>query len=170
MSGSLRRLGLFALIVAVATTTGCSINGGGWLQSLYTGGKVTFALNGRVDNNTGAITGEGELHDHDLKVDAHLSGQPITLTNDQAGTLVFNLSECLSVFDVNSGNPSILTGTYTPQPKKAGPGGTFVAVVFDAGKGGAGQGDFVFIEFFDGIYDGYLSCGYLQGGNIKVSP
>ena len=60
-----------------------------------------------------------------------------------------------------------LTGTYTPQPKKLGDGGTFIATVYDNGEPGASEDDSFTIELKDGVYDGYTNSGFLNGGNIK---
>src|SRR6185437_8465264 len=85
-----------AVLGAVTTMSGCSVNGGGWLISLFGGGKVTLALHGTFDPVSGVSTGSGEFHDHSntSKVDAHLDAGPFPLSDVQTEEFAILTEEC----------------------------------------------------------------------------
>jgi hypothetical protein len=163
MTRGTRWFGLVALFGLLVLCLGCKVRGGGHLPGLD-GGKATFAVNGTLHPDL-TIAGAGEYHDHSVNVDAHLRVEEC----DDIDLDAFEefVLECLEEFDVDEGEVGIVLGCYTPQPKKLGDGGCFAAFVVDVGEPG-GNGDFIAIMFFGGVYDGYANCGIISGGNIQV--
>ena len=167
-----RRSGLgFVVIAGVAVlAAGCTITGGGWFAS-PSGGKVAFTVNGTSDEASGDVTGGGDIHDQALGVDAHLVAAGTIEGGPQAFNFFVRTLNCADTEGVSLDDRAsevTLVGQYTPQPKTQGPGGTFFALVQDRGQGRSGQGDFVAVELFGGVFDGYFSCGIVQGGNFNV--
>ena len=141
-------------LVAVALfAIGCfRVTGGGWLTSAIPPGKATFAFHGSCDPETGVASGKLEYHDH--AADVHLHGVVSNL----------DVPGCIPI-DVPF---AIYAGTYTPQPKKLGPGGTFFIAVQDLGEPGPSSGDAISIALEGGVYDGYEHFGTIEGGNIQA--
>jgi hypothetical protein len=175
MRRKLRCCAAIAVLGIVAATAGCTfigtVNCGGWFQSAFPGGgKVTFTLHGTFDTVNGTITAGGELHDHDLGVNAHLDGGVFEPTELEAGYFEYIVGKCLDEFHVPPAPNTSLFGFYTPKSSKPGPGGHSGAFVVDEdGSGNPSPGDSVVIVFTEGIYSGYANCGYLCGGNFQVT-
>jgi len=174
---------LFVVFVAgllVLSATGCEFSGGGHLPSLMGGdapGKVTFAMHGTINEDAQVIAGNGQYNDHALNVKVHLDVtdevdcDPVELKNASCDLLDLILSVNR---DLDIEKSAFAFGNYSPQPKyisqpkKAVPGGCFVALVVDAGESGSG-GDILAIALLDGVYDGYFNCGVIEGGNIQAN-
>ena len=171
MKRSLRWWGWLAVLGTVVLLPGCTIRGGAWLVSIFTGGKATFTLNGTYDPYADTVSGQSDYQDKRARVSAHLVSGPCDLDEEEFYDFLYLVDECLYYTGVEptEENSTFLFGQYTPQPKTRGPGGCFQVFVVDQGPGNAGQGDFVVLKFYGGIYDGYYNCGVIQGGNLKVT-
>jgi len=116
-------------------------------------GKATFGFQLVCDDDR--VSGQLQYNDHnfvleDTKVKFHGVVDP--------AAIVCN----------GETNEGIFSGTYTPQPKKAGPAGIFIVQVEDNGEPGPSMGDSFEIMLTGGIFDGYINGGPLEGGNIQV--
>jgi len=190
-----RYLALASLVGALALgIAGCTIRGGGWLTSLFTGEKATFAFNGTlVETEDGSvIRGQGDYHDRikdgpgTVTLGVHLDSteQAITrcMENDEGFDAFVNdffgnfVQECLEEFDytVDPEEAALAIGEYTIQSPKdlledLNQTGCFALFVADGGEPGPGAGDFFAIAFRDvdeGVW--YVNCGIVGGGNIVV--
>jgi len=191
-----RYLALAGLLGALALgIAGCTIRGGGWLTSLITGEKATFAFNGTaVETEDGVvIRGQGDYHDRfkeeegteTLGVHLDSTEQAIDRCIEETGEDGFEeflgeffdfVSICLDEFDytIDPDKSALAVGEYTIQSPKIlledlNQTGCFALFVADGGEPGAGPGDFLAIAFLDhdeGIW--YVNCGIVGGGNIKV--
>jgi hypothetical protein len=134
------------LLVLALVVSGCtSLQGGGWIAGAPGDGKATFGFQMTCDPDTNEASGQLQYHDHAANVAFHgvVDGVP-----NQCGYGEY-------------------TGTYTPQPKNLGPGGTFLVEVTDGSY--ADQSDTFEITLIGGVYDGYSNAGELGGGNITGS-
>ena len=192
-----RYLALAGLLGALALgIAGCTIRGGGWLTSLLTGEKATFAFNGTfVETEDGAvIRGQGDYQDRikedegTITLSVHLDSteQAIDRCIDEIGEEEFDdfidefLSEfvqvCLEEFDytIAPEEAALAVGEYSIQSPKAAledlnETGCFALFVADGGEPGPGAGDFFAIALRDadeGVW--YFNCGIVGGGNIVV--
>jgi hypothetical protein len=150
----MRRLALVLVIVVALLLAGCNTaRGGGWIDSALTeGGKATFGF--KFVCKEGEASGQLQYNDHGdwngVHVRFHAVVDPTTsICGGAIGTGIF-------------------TGTYTPQPKKAGPGGVFTVGVVDGGEPGPSSDDLFAIQLTDGVFNGYTNSGSLGGGNIQV--
>ena len=184
-------LGALALGIA-----GCTIRGGGWLTSLLTGEKATFAFNGTaVETENGVIIrGQGDYHDRfkedqeTVTLGVHLDSTEDAIDRciDHIGEEAFEgfieeflsefVQECLEEFDytIDPEKSALATGEYTIQsPKSAledlNETGCFALFVADGGEPGPGVGDFFAIALYDvDEFVWYFNCGIVGGGNIVV--
>jgi len=154
------------LLVSVTATAlgllaGCKVTGGGWLDSAVDPAKkATFAVTAECKNGASVARGQFQYHDH--------GGPwgPNALTVAAHGVINAPFEGvCIQppVFPIG-----VFTGTYEPQPKKLGSGGTFTISVEDGGEPGPSNGDTFFVEFVGGVFDGYSNSGNINGGNIQV--
>jgi hypothetical protein len=191
-----RYLALAGLMGALALgIAGCTIRGGGWLTSLLTGEKATFAFNGTaVETEEGVIIrGQGDYHDR-IKEDqgtvtlgVHLDSTEDAIDRcvDHIGQEAFEeflseflefVGECSEEFDYtfDPEKSALATGEYTIQSPESlledlNETGCFALFVADGGQPGAGPGDFFAIAFHDVDEDvWYFNCGIVGGGNIVV--
>lgn len=134
--------------------------GGGWIKSAACvtdpcKKKATFGFNMHfLPNEIGTpptIKGQFQYTDH---------GEWM----NYAKVSFHGVPESLSV----EGNVYEGEGSYTPQPKTLGPGGTFVVHVEDLGQSGPSTSDYISITLYDGVFNGYSNAGNLKGGNIQA--
>jgi len=192
-----RYLALAGLLGALALgIAGCTIRGGGWLTSLLTGEKATFAFNGTaVETEHGdVIRGQGDYHDRikedqgTITLGVHLDAteEAIDRCVDEIGETDFEafieeflsefVQDCLEEFDytIDPEKSALATGEYSIQSPKSlledlNGTGCFALFVADGGEPGPGAGDFFAIALRDadeGVW--YFNCGIVGGGNIKV--
>lgn len=163
-------LGLVALLAI-----GCSPGkyaGGGWIPSADPeatdpADRATFAFNVKAedtDDDGEADTAKGQFQYHDRGAGVNIHG-----VVEEGGSL--------PAFVTFGGPFSDLLGaaggTYQPQPRSLGAGGTFeIGVVpFHASTNAStGQRDLVRIELFGGVYDGYFNQQFLGDGNVELLP
>lgn len=172
-----RQLMMVTLGMAALLATGCEPGkyaGGGWLPSANPEAtrpedRATFVFVAKGEDTDGdgeADTAKGQFQYHDRGMDVHIHG-----VVDAGGSIPVRVS-----FEV--GGPfsdfvGLAGGTYEPQPRSLGEGGTFEVVLFtfDASTtASTGQRDFVQIAFFGGIYDGYSNQQFLESGNVGLLP
>jgi hypothetical protein len=149
MSKQKRRVVLYVLcILALAqlacgsTTLPAAMRGGGWFPEGDK--KVTFGFQMTCDKETGKVGGQFEYNDHAAKVAFH-------------GVIDDTVSDC----ELDAVNPA-WEGTYTPQPKKLGPGGTFKVT-----KVGEDDELCFRVQIFSGVFYPYQRQDCLEGGNVK---
>ena len=132
--------------------------GGGWIESAEDAdSRASFGFNLNAIDEDGdgiADTAKGNLLYHD----------------DAAGVKV--RCEVTSGGHIQEGEDTfgVLVGTYTPQPNSLGEGGTFEALVLDAGEGALSGGDSIEIHLIGGVHADYSNAGSLGGGNIQYHP
>jgi len=189
-----RYLALAGLLGALALgIAGCTIRGGGWLTSLFTGEIATFSFNGTAleTENGDVIRGQGEYHDRikegqgtsTLGVHLDSTEEAIDRCIDEIGEAEFEdfieefLTEfvqgCLEDFDytIDEEHSALAFGEYSIQSPKSefnNLTGCFALFVADGGEPGPGAGDFFAIAFHDDEGVWYVNCGIVGGGNIKV--
>ena len=81
------------------------------------------------------------------------------------------VGDVLKVYDTwcsQNQNVAIFNGTYTPQPKSLGAGGTFTVRVVDNGEPGPSPEDTFEMQLCNGVFDKYYVKGTLAGGNLKT--
>lgn len=192
-----RYLALAGLLGALALgIAGCTIRGGGWLTSLLTGEKATFAFNGTAveTENDVVIRGQGDYQDRikddegttTLSVHLDSTEQAISRCVEQVGEAEFEdfinefladfVEVCLDQFDytIAPEKAALATGEYSIQSPKnilefVNQTGCFALFVADGGEPGPGAGDFFAIALRDadeGVW--YFNCGIVGGGNIVV--
>ena len=193
-----RYLALAGLLGALALALGgCTIRGGGWLTSLLTGEKATFAFNGTVvetEEGPAIIRGQGDYQDRikegdgTVTLSVHLDSTEQAITNCIAEVgetnfvafveefLFLFVQECLDEFGytIDPEKAALAFGEYTIQSPRdlledLNQTGCFALFVADGGQPGAGAGDFFAIAFLDPD-EGvwYFNCGIVGGGNLVV--
>ena len=168
------KLGRFAVLsVAVLSLTGCiagTYTGGGWTPSPYDAeAKATFGGNFHAID----VDGDGEVFDWESETfdpDDSFKGQ--FQYNDHGADVAFHgvvdgayFSTEGNICGAPCDRPSLYSiigsayfeGTYTPVPKKIGPGGRFEALLIDNGEPGADAGDELWIVCTSGVFAGYNS-------------
>jgi hypothetical protein len=145
-------------IVALALG-GCDnddITGGGWIGT-DNGKKVNFSFNFKCkcdDNGPAKVSGQLQYNDRDGDVRFH--GVVDSLVS--GGT-------CDGLLNSWEGR---YCGSYTPQPRKLGAGGTFEIHLVDNGEGGPSKGDELTLSLVGGVHDRYKIDATLEGGNIQA--
>ena len=172
-----RQLMMVTLGMAALLATGCSPGkyaGGGWLPSADPTATdradiATFSFVVKAEDTDGdgePDTANGQIEYQDRGADVHIHG---VVDEGASYAATFTFSEEGPILNLLG----VAAGTYEPQPRSLGEGGTFeVAVVtFDASTTvSTGQRDFVRIELFGGVYDGYVNQQFLEDGNIEFLP
>ena len=167
--------------VAILGITGCQkSSGGGWIP-LDNGKKATFGFQTNCKNVAypignpeeglfvAHITGQFQFKDHADKLSIHGVVDYIPYEGVILGGAGGLSCEALKSFsDAFQPNVSSHTGTYTPQPKNAGEGGSMSIIASDGVCGDDGTGDRIQVSLTGGLYDGYTAGGCLEGGNITV--
>ena len=156
------KLAIVVLALCGLSLGGCrgKWTGGGSVDGASGNGAATFGFN--------YICEDGKSNGHVQYVD-HSPGQILgSGTPNQVrfhAEFVFDEEDCI---EPGGSQPPIIMagGTYTPQPRKLGPGGDFVLFLVDGGEPGAGDDTFE-ITLLGGIYDGYMNGGPLAHGNVQ---
>lgn len=142
-------------------TTDCEgLHHGGGFVKMLDGSKATFGYQIRcedaVSDDSGNlicqdVSGSVQLNDAAAQVKIH--GNVIS----HKGACGFDENEYSARFE----------GTYVPQPRHLGPGGTFSFCAKDYGEPGRGQ-DQIRFEIETGIHEGYqLLLEVIDGGNLQ---
>lgn len=179
---------VIALSGAVALSmTACKKSSGGGFIPLESGSKATFGYQAKCENIAypvdstnpelfvAQITGQFQFKDHDQKVSFHGNINSIPYEEDNEFTSCEAIDQLVnSGGEIQAFSKSMyFSGTYQPQPKKAGDGGTFTALVSDEESSANtvlcdGNSDFISLEIESGVYSGYSAQGCLEGGNITT--
>jgi hypothetical protein len=193
-----RYLALAGLLGALALgIAGCTIRGGGWLTSLFTGEKATFAFNGTaVETEDGVVLrGQGDYQDRikegegTVTISVHLDSTEQAIArcvesfeSEEEFEEFFNefffgfVQDCLDEFDytIDPDQSAVAVGEYSFQSPRIAledlnVTGCFALFVADGGQPGPGPGDFFAIALRDPD-EGvwYFNCGIVGGGNIVV--
>ena len=129
--------------------------GGGWIPSAaQRESKATFGFNIQALDTDGdgvADDAKGQVQYRDRAAEVSLHGVVEAAAVDLAATPPVGYG----------------AGTYTPQPKKAGQGGSFLISVQDNGEPGPSSDDWVEVYLEGGVYDGYINGQFLGGGNVQ---
>jgi len=171
-----RQLMIVTLGMAALLATGCTPGmyaGGGWLPSADPEAtrpqdRATLSVFLKAEDTSGdgnADTIKGQIQYDDRGADVRIHG----VVDDEGGRFaLFVPADCDECF-VFSHAVGIATGTYEPQPRSLGEGGTFEVVVapFDANSGFPAE---VQIELFGGVYDGYFNRQFLENGMFTLLP
>jgi len=163
--------------VAPIVITGCQKATGGGVLATYTG-TATFGFQsqchdigypvGQVtpDLYVGHVTGQFQYKEKSTGVAFHgdMDFIPFEYSSDMTSC------EVIDQLFAADGLPHahLMAGTYTPQPKTAGPGGQVAVAVIDSDVEFCPNGDALAIQLEGGIYDGYYTEGCLEHGNIVV--
>jgi hypothetical protein len=189
MSSSIKLIVLLAMGVGMVMFSGCThfdydgpqkYTGGGWIEvhkikywpegvdastlfdSIECGNqnnKATFGFefSGAYDESCEEATIVGQFEYNDHKNDVAFHGVVDDYKEKCYGDdkkICFHDADCV-------------TGSYTPQPKNLGPGGTFLLCVKDGGIPGPDKYDEIALKLYGGVFNGYAVKGeYLEGGNI----
>jgi hypothetical protein len=125
------------------STLPAAMRGGGWIPAGDK--KVTFGFQMTCDKETGEVRGQFQYNDHAGQVAFH-------------GVIDDNVPDC----ELGTMNPA-WEGTYTPQPKTLGPGGTFKVT-----KIGEDDEPCLRIQTFSGHFYPYTRQDCLEGGNVTI--
>lgn len=187
MKKNLLSMGLLIVFCSLGLMlSGCSgkFTGGGWIETCAepeNGFSATFSTDepGCVELDGGKITFGFQFKCEEVECDQllgsndmpYLEGSGQLQWNDHVQGIKFHgvadeVPGCGVIYG-DSGEAWV-QGTYTPQPKKIGEGGTFDLKVYDLGEPGPDAGDYIEIELDGGFHGGYEAEGYLGGGNIQV--
>jgi predicted small secreted protein len=154
------------LLVAVALSAlllaGCTVNGGGWINSSTGAKKATFGFTWAGEDCEPAYVGQIGIV---LVCDpTHAKG----FWSD--GSVKFRIAEGgLTVLFFDFVDACWLgEGTYVPTGPNPDPGDIEIELC-DRGEPGASSQDYVAVELTDGTHDGYSNSGNLQGGNLQAS-
>ncbi len=142
------------------------------------GGIATFGFQGQARDRDGDgeiddISGKLQYNDHANGVAIH----GVVTDAGHPGFRVFNAcidGECIGGEVDENGDPILSEsvfaagGTYTPVPKRLGPGGTFEAGFVDWGQEGPNEGDIFRITLIGGVFDGYTNTAIIKGGNLSI--
>src|SRR5438128_1510154 len=143
---------------------GCyKATGGGWIPSSPEVGadKASFGFTARcVDTEENGLPvaklfdGQLEWQDGPVRLHGVVGPEPffLTLPGEQC-------KDFRGLF-----SSQLFVGQYDPQA--GGASGFFIVTVTDGGEPGGINGDFIQIELVDGLYNGYVNAGFLQGGNL----
>jgi len=169
---------LLAAVAAMGLYACHDIAGGGWLWSAngMMEDKATFGMNLKCYEESGGLFydragGQITYHDHGVKLgdfndmlftgkDAKKKLQFKAVIEEPAG---IKFDVCVDEIFFGS-----YTGTYTPIPPTLGDGGMIYVYAEDRGETGPDKDDFLKVELYGGVFDGYYNEGTPQGGNIVL--
>ena len=166
MIKSTLRVGLLMSTLALASCNDAT--GGGWLVSATDPNKKAhfgFSFHCKDQDGMAVVSGRVEYKDQGYTVkDQNGKLQKLALH----GNMDAKFSITCADVEASFGETGSYSGTYSPQPKTLGEGGTFRLTVQDLGQKGRSKEDTFSLILTGGVYDGYSHDGVIQGGQIKV--